>query len=633
MKSTSGLYWLPEDTEFRSKLKAISSGAVEATWPALIALANTRLDFTATNALDAVIGKLFRSDRAPDVQTRNIRLAVLSSSTTTHLLPAIRVAAARRGIYLTTYENVYGQYRSELLDENSSLHSFAPTAILFALDAHHVALRFDANQQKSTVEAELPEVLREIEECWALAQARFGCPVIQQTVLNVFPGLMGSNEHRLPGSKRAIVPQINSLLLASADKHGVEILDINDRAMLDGLDAWHDPGLWHRSKQEVMPTIAPMYGEMVARILAARQGLSRKCLVLDLDNTLWGGVIGDDGLNGIVVGQGSALGEGFVALQSFAKDLAKRGVILAVCSKNDMANAVEPFVKHPDMVLRREDFASFYANWSDKASNIRAIANEISIGLDSLVFLDDNPFERTLIRQELPMVAVPEVSDEPAEMLRALTDAGYFESISITEEDRTRQKQYEINAQRAAVKASSSDMEGYLASLDMKLMASQFDAISLQRVVQLINKTNQFNLTTKRYTVEEVQEVIDSPDSFGLHLRLVDRFGDNGIIAVVIGRMQPDRRVALDTWLMSCRVLGRKVEEATLEVVVREAQRRGALALIGEYRKTAKNDMVASLYENLGFTETYNDTDGNRLFELDLATYKAVSNAIEIQEI
>jgi FkbH-like protein len=356
------------------------------------------------------------------------------------------------------------------------------------------------------VDAGIEAVIGEIEQCWKLGQDSFACPIIQQTILNVFPSLLGSNEHRLPGSKRAIVARINALLPLAADKNGVDLLDLNSRAAEDGLWGWHDPALWHRSKQEVTPAASPVYGDLVVRLLAAHQGLSRKCLVLDLDNTLWGGVIGDDGLGGIVIGQGSALGESYVALQLYAKELAKRGVMLAVCSKNDMANAVEPFAKHPDMVLRRDDFASFQANWNDKASNIRAIAQEINIGLDSLVFLDDNPFERTLVRQELPMVAVPEVSDEPVDMLRALSDAGYFETVNVTDEDRNRQRQYEINAQREASKASSTDVEGYLASLDMKLISSRFDDMSLQRIVQLINKTNQFNLTTKRYTADEVLE-------------------------------------------------------------------------------------------------------------------------------
>ncbi len=243
-------------------------------------------------------------------------------------------------------------------------------------------------------------------------------------------------------------------------------------------------------------------------------------------------------------------------------------MILAVCSKNDEANALEPFEKHPDMVLRRGDIASFVANWSNKADNIRAIAQELNIGLDSLVFVDDNPFERNLVRQELPMVAVPEVSDDPTGYPVALADAGYFEALSITDEDRERTAQYQGNRARDALKAAVTDLPSYLRGLEMRLVWKRFDKIGLQRIVQLINKTNQFNLTTRRYTDEDIVAVMGDPDAFGLQLRLLDRFGDNGIIAIIIGRLQPDvKDLYIDTWLMSCRVLGRQVEPTTLNLI------------------------------------------------------------------
>ena len=344
--------------------------------------------------------------------------------------------------------------------------------------------------------------------------------------------------------------------------------------------------------------------------------------MLDLDNTLWGGVIGDDGLEGIVIGQGSALGEGFLAVQDYAREQARRGIILAVCSKNDEANALEAFDKHPEMLLRRGDIASFVANWSDKATNIRQIATELNIGLDSLVFLDDNPFERNLIRQELPMVAVPEVPDDPALVPGALADAGYFEALAITDEDRERGAQYQGNRQREALKASVTDMEGYLRGLEMRLIWRPFDRIGLQRTVQLINKTNQFNLTTRRYTEAEVEAVMADPSAVGLQLRLLDRFGDNGIIAIVIGRMVAGTEDFLvDTWLMSCRVLGRQVEEGTLNVLAAEGARLGARRMIGEYIPTKKNGMVRKHYEKLGFTTTHESPDGASRAMLDLLSF------------
>ncbi len=410
------LTWLPPDPAQRDRLRALraTASASESTWDEAVALANTRLDFTATNALDAAIRRIFNDAPPPYLATKPVRLAVLGSSTLAHLLPAIRVAGLRRGIWIDTYENDYGQYRQELADPASPLHAFQPNLVLLALDAAHLAAGIHAGLSAEDAQAALRQTTDDLAHCWELARNAFKCPVIQQTALPVHPPLLGANEHRLPGSRAAFIARLNTALRPLADAAGIDLLALDDRAARDGLRAWHDAGLWHRSKQEVTLPAAPMYGELVARIVAARQGRSFKCLVLDLDNTLWGGVIGDDGMDGIVLGQGSPLGEAFIALQDYAREQARRGVILAVCSKNDEANAVEPFTAHPDMLLKRMDIASFMANWQDKASNLRAIAHSLSIGLDAMVFVDDNPAERALIRRELPMVAVPEIPDDPA---------------------------------------------------------------------------------------------------------------------------------------------------------------------------------------------------------------------------
>ena len=419
-----------------------------------------------------------------------------------------------------------------------------------------------------------------------------------------------------------------------ADAEGVDLLALDTRAARDGLLAWHDAGLWHRSKQEVTLPAAPMYGELVARIVAARQGMSKKCLVLDLDNTLWGGVIGDDGMDGIVLGQGSPLGEAFSAMQDYAREQGRRGVILAVCSKNDETNAVEPFILHPDMLLKRMDIASFMANWQDKASNLRAIAHSLSIGLDAMVFVDDNPAERALIRQELPMVAVPEIPEDPAWVVPCLADAGYFEGLAVTKEDRERSVQYQGNIRREGLRASSTDMAGYLRGLEMRLLHRPFDRTGLQRTVQLINKTNQFNLTTRRTTEDAVLAVMADNRAFGLQMRLLDVFGDNGIIAIVIGRMLPETEADLliDTWLMSCRVLGRQVEQATMNLVAAQAIAMGAKRLLGDYRPTKKNAMVRDHYAKLGFRPLEAQPDGASLSVYDLAGFTPVDTFIASQE-
>lgn len=624
------LYWLPELPDWRSRLRSLTDGQ-GSVWDNAVVLAGTRINFVLTNALDEALCRLL-SGPPKGLPTKPVRLAVLGSSTLTHLLPAVRVAGLRRNIWIDTYENDYGQYWQELSDPGSPLHAFQPTAVLLALDAHDLTAGVTAAMDQQAAEAAIDEVAERIRSSWRLARESLRCPVLHQAALPVHHSVLGGNEHRLPGSRATFLARLNARLRTMADEEGVDILAIDDRVARDGLGSWYDPGLWHRAKQEIRHTAAPMYGDLVGRWLAAKQGRSFKCLVLDLDNTIWGGVIGDDGLKGIELGQGSPLGEAYVAFQDYARELSRRGVILAVCSKNDEVNALEPFEKHPDMVLRRGDIACFVANWSDKPGNIRAIAEELNIGLDSLVFFDDNPFERDLVRRELPMVAVPEVSDDPATYPGVLADAGYFESPGITDEDRERTSQYRGNKARDTLKASVTDLPVYLRGLEMRLVAKPFDRPGLLRIVQLINKSNQFNLTTRRYTDDEVIAVMNESTSFGLQLRLLDRFGDNGVIAIVIGRLQTNNDLLIDTWLMSCRVLGRQVEPTTLNLIAREAAKLGARRLMGEYIPTSKNGMVKDHYAKLGFTVVDTDQAGGSRAVLDLADYTPAETFIEVME-
>ncbi len=413
--STPALHWLPVPKDWRGAIRAIEQESDdEIAWQAMVALANTRLDFLQIGRLDRALQARFGANPPAKLATKPVRLAVLGSSTTGHLLPPIRVGGLRRGLWVTCYEPDYGQYLQEVADASSELHGFKPTAVLLTFDAFHLLRGAGPTLDEAGAAALVADIIQSLCSTWADLRSVHKCALIQQTAMPLFPTLLGSNEHRLPGSPARLVTRLNEAFRHAADQAGVDLLALDDRLSADGIRQWHDPVLWHRAKQEVTPTAAPFYGDMVARLLAAQQGRSSKCLVLDLDNTLWGGVIGDDGLEGIVLGQGSAHGEAFVGFQKYALDLSKRGVILAVCSKNDEANAFLPFDKHPEMILRRTDIACFVANWSDKAANIRQIAHQLNIGLDSLVFVDDNPFERNLVRDELPMVAVPEVSADPS---------------------------------------------------------------------------------------------------------------------------------------------------------------------------------------------------------------------------
>jgi FkbH-like protein len=626
----SDLHWLPVIPDWRQRLKALPADPVAA-WDKAVALANARLNFVLTNALDEMIRRVL-PDGPQGLATKKVRLAVLGSSTLTHLLPAIRVAGLRRGISIETYENDYGQYLQELSETESALHDFKPTAVLVALDAYHLTAGVTSSMDADAADRAMSEMQARIKEVWHLIRTAFHCPIIQQAILPVHLSILGNNEYRLSGSRAAFVTRLNAAVRAMAEQEGVDILAVDDRVVRDGLGAWHDPALWHRSKQEVTPTAAPLYGDLVGRWLAALQGRSFKCLVLDLDNTVWGGVVGDDGPEGLVLGQGSPLGEAYTAFQDYVRELSRRGVILAVCSKNDEANALAPFETHPDMVLKRSDIASFVANWSNKADNIRAIARELNIGLDSLCFIDDNPFERNLVRQELPMVAVPEVSDDPTFYPVALADAGYFEGLAVTDEDRERTSQYQGNKARDALKEAVTDLPSYLRGLDMRLVWKRFDKIGLQRIVQLINKSNQFNLTTRRYTEDDVIAVMADPDAFGLQLRLLDRFGDNGIIAIIIGRLQPDQDLYVDTWLMSCRVLGLQVEPTTLNLIAQAAATLGAKRIVGDYIPTKKNAMVRDHYGRLGFTVMETDAAGGSRAVLDLATFTPAETFIHVVE-
>jgi FkbH-like protein len=628
---SSDLYWLPERPDWSAALKDID-GADASSWDRLRSLGNTRLDFLRTNRLDRVLQRCFGNNPPNPLDTKPVRLAVLSGSTTDHLLPGIRVGALRRGLHVSSYVGDYGLYVQDLEDRSSQFHAFKPTAVLLSFDAVSLLGAPDAARDRATATAAVDRGIEKLRWIWRLAAEACGGQVIQQTVLPLTLPLMGNNEHRLAASQRWMIDTLNYRIREAADESGVDILALDNVIVDDGIYAWHDPVLWHRAKQEISPKAAPAYGDLVGRLLAAQQGRSGKCLVLDLDNTLWGGVIGDDGLEGIVLGQGNALGEAYVAFQNYAKELSKRGIILAVCSKNDEENALAPFEKHPDMVLRRGDIACFVANWQDKASNLRAIAKTLNIGIDSLVFADDNPFERALVRKELPMVSVPELPEDPALYGRCISDGGYFEALRITSDDLERSAQYQGNIQRELLKTTSTDITSYLKSLGMKLEWRRFDTIGLPRIVQLINKTNQFNLTTRRYSQSDVAAFMSDPATLTLQLRLTDAFGDNGIIGIVIGRPvnNGSRDMQIDTWLMSCRVLGRQVEEATLNLAALEAARLGAENLIGQYIPTAKNGMVRDHYAKLGFTLVDNEDNGGTVWRRSLSDFVPKETFINI---
>ena len=626
----TGLYWFTRCQEFSSRLRAARLEGLP--WPELVRLARHDLDSLQTDRLAGLRRQLFADGAPSAVGARDVRLALLGSLTLSQLEGGIIAGGLRRGLWVEARAGEYGQYLQELIDPSSWLADFAPTHVLLAFDARTAASR---GARAASGENAVAAFVDHVAMCWARARERLpGVSILQQTLLPVLPRVMGSNERRYATSPASLIDRMNGALAERADEAGVDLIDPGSVSFGRDPSYWYDPLMWFKAKQEVSQIGAPVYGDIVGRVLAAQQGRSAKCLVLDLDNTLWGGVIGDDGLDGIVLGQGSPAGEAFLAVQQHALELSRRGVILAVCSKNDEANALLPFEGHPDMLLRRGDVSCFVANWNDKASNIRAIAETLNIGIDSLVFLDDNPFERNQVRAALPSVSVPEVPDDPGLVPFCLADAGYFEAVAVTGDDLKRREQYAANAERSRLREDAGDISTYLASLDMRMPWHRFRPVDHERTVQLINKTNQFNLTTRRKTSADVLAVANDPDAVGLTFRLVDSFGDNGIIAIVIARVAAGEAV-IDTWLMSCRVLGRGVEAATLDVLVGEVARLGATSLVGVYVPSEKNGMVRDHYAKLGFSAEparADDPAGASASRLTIADYAATPHFIRIEE-
>ena len=587
-------------SDFRLRLQAaLAETQPRARLDGLARLAQPRLGFVETIQLDRAL--THGAAESIDGYAR-VRLAVLSSDTIDHLPPAIRVAGIRYKLRLDIFSGSFGQYRQELLDPASPLLQFRPELILLSLNARQAVSGVPIAATAEEVEEALARAVEELRELWRHARSRFGATLIQQSYLDVSEPLFGSFDRLVPAAPSRLVARLNDLLARAAAQEKVMLLDVAQASARDGIDAWFDVARWLQGKMEIAPQAAPRYGELVARLIGAQRGKSRKCLVLDLDNTLWGGIVGEVGTAGIILGEGSAQGEAHLALQRYARQLNDRGVILAVCSKNEHALAEAAFREHPEMLLRPADIAAFVANWKDKVENLKNIAERLNIGLDSLVFVDDSPVERARVREGLPMVAVPELPDDPALYVRCIAEAGYFEAVSFTAEDLRRGEQYATNAAREALRGVSQSMDDFLRGLDMSVTYGPIGPIDLARATQLINKTNQFNPTTRRYSADEIARLAATPEGITLQFRLADRFGDNGLVSVMILRPAGDPGVLeLDTWVMSCRVFGRQLENEAMSIAVEAARGRGVRALRAEYIPTERNGVVSGLFEGLGF--------------------------------
>ncbi|HUA55653.1 MAG TPA: HAD-IIIC family phosphatase [Candidatus Sulfotelmatobacter sp.] len=612
----ASLGWLPRPpADFSAQCRGVLDAGPELVerlrWLASHGLDDVQLSRLATQVFRARAAGRALAPLTP------FRLGVVSNATTDFIVPTLVATALRHGIALECIAAPFGQVVQQALSATSEIRAARPDAVLVALDFRGLPLRAslgDATAAEATVARSLEQIMTIRDGL----RGEGGTTVILQTIAAPAEPCFGSLDRTVSGTPRAVIDALNRALVAGAAGSGDVVLDVAGLAEIVGLGAWHAPLEWNLAKAPFAHRFLPLYADHVCRLIGALRGKSRRCLVLDLDNTLWSGVIGDDGLEGIVIGQGDATGEAHLSVQQAALDLRERGIVLAVSSKNDDAVARRPFREHPDMLLREEHIAVFQANWNDKATNLEAIANELSLGLDALVFLDDNPVERGLVRRLLPQVAVPELPDDPGLYARYLAASGFFEAAAYSAEDRARADFYRDNARRATLQAQAGGIDAYLASLEMEVTFRPFDDPGRARIAQLVNKSNQFNLTTRRYTESEIRDVADDPDCLTLQVSLSDVYGNNGMISVIICRPIADDW-DIDTWLMSCRVLGRQVEVAVLEEIVRHARRRRIARLRGIYRPTARNRLVVDHYARLGFDLTERQPDGTTVWHLKIA--------------
>lgn len=541
------------------------------------------------------------------------RIAILGGSTADAVKDILDLFLLNYGIEAKFYLSEYGQYYNEALFPSEELLSFKPDFVYIHTTNRNIDLYPDVNDSNQAVEEKLGCELSRYEEMWKSLSEKLGAVIIQNNFEQPSFRLLGNSDFT---DRRGRVNFINRLNLGFGEyaerTKNFYINDINYISSCYGLDKWSDSRQWYMYKYALAMDAVPYLASNIAAIIKAALGKNKKVLALDLDNTLWGGVVGDDGVDGIRIGKDLPGGQVYSEFQEYVRLHKDIGVLLTVCSKNDMENAAAG-LKHPDGVLKPEDFTMIKANWENKDINLIETAAELSLLPESFVFADDNPAERAIVKGQIPGIAVPEMT-EAENYIRILDRNRYFEILSLSDDDRKRGEMYKANAERAALRVTFADYGEYLDSLEMEAEIGDFLPVYLSRITQLTNKSNQFNLTTKRYTEAEIEAVYKSDSHIRLYGRLKDKFGDNGVVSVVIGEIRGDE-LHIDLWLMSCRVLKREMELAMLDKLIEAARARGIRKILGYYYPTKKNGMVKELYGSFGFTKTA-DNDGNTLWEL-----------------
>ena len=527
------------------------------------------------------------------------RVAILGDCATQHIATALRGWGYEAGLRYDVFDADYNQIDAQTMDPTSELYEFKPAWVVLAnctdklYDAYCAYPVGERSRFAETMRDRLVVVWQRIEHNIGARMLQFNFPAWDDRVFGDFGA-------KTPESFSYQLRKLNFLLAEScAEYKNVFLVDIDGLQSRLGESAVRDPKMYCIAKMPFRTDFLPYIAKQITDTVLAASGTFKKCIVLDLDNTLWGGVIGDDGLDGIQIGE-LGLGHAFSAFQAWLKEMKNRGIILCVCSKNNEPAAKEPFEKHPEMVLKLEDISVFVANWEDKAGNIRHIQSVLNIGMDSLVFLDDNPFEREVVRSLIPNITVPELPENPEEYVDYLRRANLFETASYSDADRVRTQQYRAESQRISLQNQCADYDSYLEGLEMVAEAKPFDAFHFPRIAQLTQRSNQFNLRTVRYTEQEIADIAADNKYITLYFTLKDKFGDHGLISAVIMEKREDK-LFVNTWLMSCRVLKRGMEEFIVNKMVSAAKEAGYEIVEGEYLKTAKNAMVSRIYEKLGF--------------------------------
>jgi FkbH-like protein len=534
-------------------------------------------------------------DRHPPA-LRQARIAVLGASTTSLLIPVLRALCFRDGVNAEFYEGPYGSYRQEIWNPASGLYAFKPTIVFIVTHWRELSLPPLSEDGAATVD----RVVGEYEALWRALGENAGCHVVQH---GFDLPLEESHDYVAwahAAGRRRCIEEINLELTRRAPAH-VSVLDAAAVESEVGSAAWHDAALWHTARQHPACAALPPIAELQSAHIRAVCGLSKKVVVCDLDNTLWGGIIGEDGIDGIRIGPGSPKGEAYLRLQEYLLELKRRGVLLAVCSKNNPDEARQAVEQHPHMRLRADDFVAFVANWNDKAENLRTISRMLGLGTDSFVFLDDNPVERAWVRSQLPDVAVVELGTSPYTYVTDLDRGRYFFSLTLTEEDSQRAELYKSEIKRQAVRSAAASLEEFLEELQMRASDVPVTSDNLARVTQLVNKTNQFNVTARRHQSSEIEAIAGRADAWARAFTLSDRFGDHGLIGVLLCVADAPQSWHIDTWVMSCRVLGRGMERFMFERLHDAARAAGVRRIVGTYKPTKRNQPVAELFPQLGF--------------------------------